>query len=108
MQYLINIIIYKGEAWVRTYQDVYLTPLNIPSNQRVSWNAETVKAIKAKNPSLANVSFLIPRQSGRPFPIVGSTLIGPEEGAPYDYGENRNLTMFEMTPLYVGSLNSSE
>lgn len=96
-----------GEAWVEAYQQVYLNPLKIPAGVSPSWSAESVAAIKAQNPSLS-ASFVLPSSQNRPYPIVSATMIGPEEGAPYDMDENRNLTMFEMTPLYVGSMNSSK
>ncbi|CAE7663063.1 unnamed protein product, partial [Symbiodinium microadriaticum] len=95
-----------GEAWVEAYQEVYLAPLDIPLGAPPAWSQQTINEIVAKNPDLANQKFVLPRSSERPFPIVSSTLIGPEEGAPYDYGDNRNLSLFEMTPLYVGTQNS--
>ena len=97
-----------GEAWVQAYQEVYLTPLGIPLSVPPSWSQAVVDDIVAENPNLARQKFVLPKDNMRPFPIVSSTLIGPAEGAPYDYGDNRNLTMLEMTPLYVGTLNARE
>jgi len=42
-----------------------------------SWNASTVADIQARNPLLANESFLVPHSTSRPFPIFVSTLDGP-------------------------------
>jgi hypothetical protein len=97
-----------GEAWVEAYQQVYLDPLKIPAGVSPSWSADSVAAIVAENPTLSSASFVLPASSSRPYPIVSTTMIGPEEGAPYDMDKNRNLSMFEMTPLYVGTMNSSE
>jgi len=95
-----------GEAWMQTYQEVYLDPLNIPSNVPFSWNKKTVDSIKLLNPSLQSTTFTLPANSKRPYSIVGVTNLGPAAGAPYKYGDNLNLTMLEITPLYVGSMGA--
>ena len=66
-----------------------------------SWDAETVSNIKQRNPSLEDLPFMLPASSERPFPVIGTAIVGPDEGAGYDI-EDRNMTMLEMTPLYVG------
>jgi hypothetical protein len=85
-----------------------MSPLGIQGHQPVAWNSEHVQDIRARNPSLTTTAFTLPKNSQRPFPIVGTTLVGPDDGAPYTSGEggNRNLSMLEMTPLYVGTLLS--
>lgn len=95
-----------GEAWVGAYQQVYLDPMNIPAKRLVSWSEETVNDIINRNPSLRSADFVIPT-GRRPFPIVGTTLVGPEEGEPYSYDDNRNLTMLELSAMYVGTMNKS-
>ena len=97
-----------GEAWMLTYQDVYLTPLGISDNQPFSWSEETIHAIKTANPSLADQAFTLPATAKRPYSIVGTSNMGPAAGAPYTSGDNLNLTMLEVTPLYVGSMNTKE
>lgn len=97
-----------GEAWMKAYQHVYLKPLGIPAGQSFSWSEDTVAHIKSVNPSLKDSPFTLPANSNRPFSIVGTTNLGPAAGAPYTFGKNLNLTMLEMTPLYVGSMNTKE
>jgi hypothetical protein len=112
-QYVIKMIEYMllgvdaGEAWMKTYQHVYLKPLGIPDDTPFSWSEDTVSKIKAANPSLEKKDFVLPR-SNRPYSIVGTSNLGPAAGAPYTFGKNLNLTMLEMTPLYVGSMNTKE
>jgi hypothetical protein len=96
-----------GEAWIDAVQDTYCNNLNIKTNQPVAWSQENVDDIKSRNPQLANQDFTLPTNSQRPFPVVGSTMIGPAVGGPY-YKSNRNFTMMEMTPLYMGSMFSEE
>ena len=97
-----------GEAWVDAYQQIYLDPLGIPAGRSPSWSTDSVQDIISRNPDFKTSKFVLPTSSDRPYPIVASTLIGPEEGAPYDADKNRNLTSFKMTPLYVGTKNSSK
>jgi hypothetical protein len=94
-------------SWVYGVQAVYLTPANIPPHTRFSWDQQTVDEIKKRNPSLANETFLLPSNTDRPFPIVGTTLVGPAEGGPYK-SATQNYTMLEVTPLYVGQFHNLE
>ncbi len=95
-----------GEAWVDAVQDTYCKDLNIKPHQPIAWNQEHVDDIKARNPQLIDQPFTLPN-NGRPFPIIGSTMIGPAIGGPY-YKHNRNFTMMEMTPLYMGNIIAEE
>ena len=59
---------------------------------------------------LENTSFLLPRDDNRPFPVIGTTLVGPTAGSPYSpkslgprTASNTNYSLLEITPLYVGS-----
>ena len=97
-----------GEAWMKAYQDVYLTPLEIPEGIPFSWSQDTVNEIVQRNPSLNNKKFVLPTSNNRPYSIVGTSNIGPAAGAPYKADDNLNLTMLEMTPLYVGSMNTKD
>mmetsp|Transcript_20874 Transcript_20874/g.35177 ORF Transcript_20874/g.35177 Transcript_20874/m.35177 type:complete len:563 (+) Transcript_20874:55-1743(+) len=97
-----------GEAWMKTYQEVYLNPLSIPDEAPYSWSEDVVNQIKSVNPSLEQQNFVLPAKNNRPYSIVGTSNLGPAAGAPYEAGDNLNLTMLEMTPLYVGSMNTKE
>jgi hypothetical protein len=76
-----------------------LEPLGIPTNKRFSWNDKSVSDITKLNPSITD--FVTPKQSSIPFPIIGSTLVGPSAGGTFGPG-SQNYTMMEFTPLYVG------
>jgi hypothetical protein len=72
-----------------------------------------VAALKSRNPSLANASFLLPRGQvssigidPRPYPIISTTMIGPFEMLP-SLPVNRNWTLLEFTPLAIGVALSS-
>ena len=93
------------EAWVYGVQKVYLEPAGIPPSSPFSLNAATVEDIKARNPSLADVNFVLPADSrgaqavsSRPYMIVGTSLEGPVSSGPYT-SETQNFTMIEFTPL---------
>ena len=101
------------EDWVDAVQAIYLTPSGINKGVPVSYNEDSVADIKSRNPSLANTEFIMPRgtieKTGtdkRPFPIISTTLIGPEDLLPYT-PENRNYTLLEFTPLSVGVVKSA-
>jgi len=93
-----------GDMWCHATQEVYLGPLGIPAATHWAYTQDQVDDILSRNPELSASSFLLPNQPTRPFPIVGSALVGPQEGAPYIFSrENQNYTFFEMTPMYVGN-----
>jgi hypothetical protein len=94
-----------SSAWSYAIYEAYLAPVNIPNNTRFSWSTGTVKDIKTRNPQLENTPFVLPSNTDRPFPIIGTTLIGPTAGAPYNSTYN-NFTRIEITPLYVGEFRS--
>jgi predicted acylesterase/phospholipase RssA len=96
-----------GEMWCHATQDVYMTPVGIKADTRWAYNQEQINDIKQRNPELSNEEFLLPTLSTRPYPIIGSTIVGPEEGAPYTFKrENQNYTFFEMSPIYVGHVKT--
>jgi hypothetical protein len=66
-----------------------------------SWDEATVADIKRRNPSLQEVNFMLAADADRPYPLVGAGIVGPDEGGGYAF-DDRNMTMLEMTPLYVG------
>jgi hypothetical protein len=88
-------------AWAYATQVLYLQPVGILPDVPFSWDQQTVDDIKRRNPSLIDVPFMLPADSSRPYMLVGTGLVGPDEGAGYPF-EDRNMTMLEMTPLYVG------
>jgi hypothetical protein len=90
-------------AWAYAVSKTYLEPVGIMPNKRFSWSAATVSDIKSRNPELANEEFTIPVNANRPFPIIGTTLVGPKDGAPFLI-KTQNYSMLEITPLYVGQM----
>ena len=94
-----------AESWSYAISKVYLEPIGIIPNTRFSWDETTVNEIKLRNKELSNEIFLIPKNKNRPFLIIGTTLVGPSNGAPYT-PDNRDFTMMEITPLYVGQLKN--
>jgi hypothetical protein len=107
--YVLQGVLYSD--WVDGVQEIYLTPSDIPRGKPVSYNADSVADIKSRNPSLQDTDFLLLRGGGsgidaRPFPIISTTLIGPDDLLPYT-PENRNYTLLEFTPLSTGVVKSS-
>lgn len=94
-----------ADAWCHATQETYYGPVGIKQSTRFSWNQETVNDIKKRNPSLKNEVFLLPTNKDRPFPIVGTAIVGPNEGGPYSY-DTRNFSLIEFTPLYVGHMRT--
>jgi len=96
-----------AEAWSYGVSKTYLEPMGIMPDKRFSWNAKAVADIKARNPSLADADFTIPVNQNRPYPIIGTTLVGPIEAAPFT-SKTQNYSMMEFTPLYVGQMMSQD
>ncbi len=94
-----------ADAWCYSTQQTYFEPVGIKSNTRFSWNQATVDDIKKRNPSLKDAEFLLPTNKDRPFPIVGSAIVGPNAGAPYSY-DTRNFSLVEFTPIYTGHMRT--
>jgi hypothetical protein len=99
------------ESWRLPCSKVYLEPLGVDVGSLFSWSADEVADIKKRNPMLENTFFfLLPRDDNRPFPVIGTTLVGPTAGSPYSpkslgprTASNTNYSLLEITPLYVGS-----
>jgi hypothetical protein len=87
-------------AWAYATQKLYFEPVGIQAGVPFSWDEATVADIKRRNPPLDQVPFMLPAP-GRPYPLVGAGIVGPNEGGGYAFAD-RNMTMLEMTPLYVG------
>jgi hypothetical protein len=96
-----------GDAWCYATAKVYLEPVGIKSGKKFSWSNDTIRSIIKRNPSLQAKDFQIPVLPNRPFPIIGTTLVGPSEGAPYKYS-TQNFTQLEFTPLYVGQMKTND
>ena len=92
-------------AWSYAVSKTYLEPVGIMPNTRFSWSAQTVADIKARNGDLFDAEFTIPVNPDRPFPIIGTTLIGPIDGAPF-VAKTQNYSLMEITPLYVGAMRN--
>jgi len=92
---------HSSSGWAYATQKLYFEPVGIQAGVPFSWDEETVADIKTRNPSLKNIPFMLPADAARPYPLVGAGIVGPDEGAGYAF-EDRNMTMLEMTPLYVG------
>lgn len=93
-----------ADAWAYGVSKTYLEPIGIKQSTYFSWNSASVSEIVSRNKGLNAAAFVTPKGT-KPFPIIGSTLVGPSEGAPYNE-KNQNYTFFEMTPLYVGNLKT--
>ena len=52
-----------------------LRPVGIPARSHFSWDDQTAASIRKRNPFLLGKLLLPPR--GRPFPILGASLLGP-------------------------------
>jgi hypothetical protein len=88
------------ELWEATLKRV-----GVPLHSRFSWNASIVSDILERNPSLdLNPSdFLLPSQPDHPFPIIGTTLLGPYRLAPFtSKWRSQQYHLLEVTPLYIG------
>mmetsp|Transcript_14298 Transcript_14298/g.21406 ORF Transcript_14298/g.21406 Transcript_14298/m.21406 type:complete len:569 (-) Transcript_14298:197-1903(-) len=96
-----------ADGWAYATQETYFAPVGVAPGARFSWDADTVADIKSRNPSLEDELFLLPTNVNRPFPIVGTGLVGPTDGSPYS-SEKRNFTMMEVTPLYIGQLRTED
>jgi len=92
-------------AWSYAVSKTYLEPVGIKPNVRFSWDEATVKDIKSRNSELANAEFTIPVNKNRPFPVTGTTLVGPVAGAPFT-AKTQNYSLLEITPLYVGAMRN--
>ena len=69
-----------------------------------------VDDVLKRNPSLSSVHFNLPKNQDRPYPIIGTTLIGPTEGSPYSNEglgrSNLNASFLEITPIYTGHMKT--
>lgn len=105
----------QGDSiWYESIESMYLTPVGIASDKFFTWNNETAAGIVARNPGLGSAEdFMTVRgadaapapwpndQVVPPYPIIGTTLLGPKALAPYP-SDNKSYTLLEITPLYVG------
>jgi len=98
-----------SDIWGDVIFDIYLKPVGIERNSYFSWSKGCVEDIKQRNPSLIHEKFLTISNPQRPFPIIGTTLVGPNSAMPYEtYFLDINAQVFyflEITPLYVGNFH---
>ena len=85
--------------------DSYFKPVGLERNQFWAYTSSQVQDIIKLNPSINEKDFVLPSNSKRPFPVVGTTLVGPENLSPFKTS-NRNYSMIEITPLYIGQIYS--
>lgn len=91
-------------AWAYGVTKAYLESVGAPPGQYFSWNDKTVAEIIARNPQLSATNFTTVKMN-RPYPIIGTALVGPADGAPYT-SKNQNYTLLEITPLYIGQMRT--
>lgn len=91
-------------AWAYGVSKSYLEPVGVTPGKYMSWNDATVADITKRNPQLSASDFTTVKLD-RPFPIIGTALVGPAEGAPYTT-KNQNYTLLEITPLYIGQMRT--
>ena len=97
------------DVWYRTVDEVFLKPVGIKWRSLFSWNRTTVADAIRRNPWLTEYDFVLPcdgeaKCDHRPYPVINSAILGPEEVAPYDVFD-LGYTGLETTPLYIGSAN---
>jgi hypothetical protein len=106
-------------AWKAAVHEIYLAPVDVPTNVPFTWNRHTEADILKRNPNLfaqstTATTFILPTSEvvgdtpgvdRRPFPIVAWTLIGPSTIAPFTPA-NRNYSFVESTPLATGVMGS--
>lgn len=91
-------------AWVYGVSKTYLEPIGIQPGKYFSWNDASVSDILSRNRGLSKDNFIVPKGS-KPYPVIGTTVVGPANCGPFD-SKNQNYTMVEITPLYVGQMNT--
>lgn len=96
-----------SSGWAYSVWATYLEPVGITQNTRFSWTQETIDDIKARNPSLADETFLLPTNADRPYLIIATALLGPTSKAPYR-PVDQNYSHIEITPMYVGNMRNQE
>lgn len=102
--------------WRKAVSKIFLEPYNIKATALPAWNNEILNDLFQRNPSLSGLDWITPCTgnncsyhaddiiaSNRPFPIIGSTMLGPKDGFPFSSSNNMSFDAFEMNPMYVGS-----
>lgn len=94
-----------ADAWCYGVSKTYLEPVGILQDKMFSWDADSVKDIVSRNKNFKQSDFQVPVNPNRPYPIIGTTLVGPTAGGPYSKN-TQNYTLLEITPLYVGQFKT--
>jgi hypothetical protein len=105
--YLDGTVKTAADAWALGVSKTYLEPAGIQPGKFFSWNDNTVQDIIKRNPQLTADQFTLLTKADRPYPIIGTALIGPAAGAPYQ-ADAQNYSMIELTPMYIGQLRTQE
>ena len=95
-------------AWVRGIYETYLQGAGVKKGAPVAWDAVDAADFVERNPSAgyAIEDFTtVADPVNDPFPLIGFSLIGPTEQAPFAPFK-RTLTMVESTPVATGVSNS--
>ena len=99
--------------WIDGVGHTYLKPFglyDIENPKYFTLNNKTRDGILSRNPKLKASDFItVHKQKGdikRPFLVVNSSLLGPNKYLPIRNPEN--LSVFNYTPLYIGSNNPIE
>jgi len=96
-----------SDVWSDIIFDAYLRPYGIKNNHYFAYNEEQLGQIKSRNPHIVSKNFHLPANKNRPFPIVGTSIIGPAQRMPMNepfFNIDRDSFYFlEMTPLYFGN-----
>jgi len=95
--------VFKGLAggWQTAVGEIFLSAHGIDPAAYPAWKSESVKELLGRNPGLGEQKFLATRP-GRPFPVIGVTLMGPAQSLPFEMSK-RSYRMYEYTPLYAGT-----
>ncbi|MFT5254659.1 MAG: hypothetical protein ACI87N_003736 [Flavobacteriales bacterium] len=100
-------------VWIDGIGHTYLKPFGLYDTENPKYftlNNKTRDGILSRNPKLKASDFItVHKQEGdikRPFLVVNSSLLGPSKYLPIRNPEN--LSVFNYTPLYIGSNNPIE
>jgi len=89
-----------NEVWAKVVSDMVLSPFGLDSFEScMAQSAEEVKRIKAENPDLKDMAFLVPNKDRPKIFIMNGALLAPRN---YDTGDD-TVVSFQMCPDYTGS-----
>ena len=92
------------QVWIDAITEIYLKPFGLGDRSAYfSLDESTVAGIKRLNPALSDNEFHVVRTKDgpRPFLVINACIVGPSALSPFE--SPTPLTVFQYTPLYVGS-----